>query len=32
MTMKRLIIALAAGSMFAGPLAAQGQDTPAAAE
>ena len=30
--MKRLIIALAAGSMFAGPLAAQGQDTPAAAE
>lgn len=30
--MKRLIVALAAGSMFAGPLAAQDQDTPAEAE
>ncbi len=30
--MKRLIMTLAAGSMFAGPLAAQDQDTPAAAE
>jgi len=30
--MKRLIVTLAAGSMFAGPLAAQDQDTPAGAE
>ncbi|WP_147367389.1 hypothetical protein [Aurantiacibacter xanthus] len=30
--MKRLIMALAAGSMFAGPLAAQDQDIPAQAE